>query len=69
MTTMAKRRITMGLPYHPSTRALIDAEIGIDGYELDIETLNGIVIGRSNSTGRSCDPSGATLDKLEKQTE
>jgi hypothetical protein len=31
---MAKRRITMGLPYHSSTRALIDAEIGIDGYEL-----------------------------------
>jgi hypothetical protein len=31
---MAKRRITMGLPYHPSIRALIDAEIGIDGYDL-----------------------------------
>ena len=26
----------MGLPYHPRTRALIDGEIGIDGYELDI---------------------------------
>jgi 4,5-dihydroxyphthalate decarboxylase len=33
---MAKHRITMGLPYHPRTRALIDGEIGIDGYELDI---------------------------------
>ena len=26
----------MGLPFHPRTRALIDGEIGIDGYELDI---------------------------------
>jgi len=34
--TMAKHRITMGLPYHPRSRALIDGEIGIDGYELDI---------------------------------
>ena len=33
---MAKHRITMGLPYHPRTRALIDGEISIDGYELDI---------------------------------
>lgn len=33
---MAKHRITMGLPYHPRTRALIDKEICIDGYELDI---------------------------------
>lgn len=33
---MAKPRITLGLPYHPRTRALIDGEIGIDGYELDI---------------------------------
>ncbi len=33
---MVKRRITMGLPYHPRTRALIDGEISIDGYELDI---------------------------------
>ena len=33
---MAKHRITMGLPYHPRTRALIDREINIDGYELDI---------------------------------
>ena len=34
--TMAKPRITLGLPYHPRTRALIDGEIGIEGYELDI---------------------------------
>jgi 4,5-dihydroxyphthalate decarboxylase len=33
---MAKQRITLGLPYHPRTRALIDEEIGIDGYELEI---------------------------------
>ncbi len=33
---MAKQRITLGLPYHPRTRALIDGEIGIDGYELEI---------------------------------
>jgi 4,5-dihydroxyphthalate decarboxylase len=33
---MRKRRITLGLPYHPRTRALIDGEIGIDGYELEI---------------------------------
>jgi len=33
---MAKHRITLGLPYHPRTRALIDGEIGIDGYELEI---------------------------------
>jgi 4,5-dihydroxyphthalate decarboxylase len=33
---MAKHRITLGLPYHPRTRALIDGEITIDGYELDI---------------------------------
>jgi 4,5-dihydroxyphthalate decarboxylase len=33
---MEKRRITLGLPYHPRTRALIDGEIGIDGYELEI---------------------------------
>jgi 4,5-dihydroxyphthalate decarboxylase len=33
---MAKHRITMGLPYHPRTRALIDGEISVDGYELDI---------------------------------
>jgi 4,5-dihydroxyphthalate decarboxylase len=33
---MKKRRITLGLPYHPRTRALIDGEIGIDGYELEI---------------------------------
>ena len=33
---MAKHRITMGLPYHTRTRALIDGEISIDGYELDI---------------------------------
>src|SRR5215471_15340359 len=36
MTMMAKHRITMGLPYHSRTRALIDGEISIDGYELDI---------------------------------
>ena len=33
---MARHRITLGLPYHPRTRALIDGEIGIDGYELEI---------------------------------
>jgi 4,5-dihydroxyphthalate decarboxylase len=33
---MAKPRITLGLPYHPRTRALIDGEIDIDGYELEI---------------------------------
>ena len=33
---MSKPRITLGLPYHPRTRALIDGEIGIDGYELQI---------------------------------
>jgi 4,5-dihydroxyphthalate decarboxylase len=33
---MAKHHVTLGLPYHPRTRALIDGEIGIDGYELEI---------------------------------
>jgi 4,5-dihydroxyphthalate decarboxylase len=33
---MAKQRITLGLPYHPRTRALIEGEVGIDGYELEI---------------------------------
>jgi 4,5-dihydroxyphthalate decarboxylase len=33
---MAQHRITLGLPYHPRTRALIDGEISIDGYDLDI---------------------------------
>ena len=33
---MAKPRITLGLPYHPRTRALIDGEIDVDGYDLDI---------------------------------
>jgi len=33
---MAKHRITLGLPYHPRTRALIGGAIGIDGYELEI---------------------------------
>lgn len=33
---MAKPRITLGIPYHPRTRALIDGEIGIDGYDLEI---------------------------------
>ena len=33
---MAKPRITLGLPFHPRTRALIEGEITIDGYELDI---------------------------------
>jgi 4,5-dihydroxyphthalate decarboxylase len=33
---MAKHKITMGLPYHPRTRALIDGEISLDGYELEI---------------------------------
>src|SRR5207237_9045801 len=30
--TMAKTRITLGLPYQPRTRALIDGEIAIEGY-------------------------------------
>jgi 4,5-dihydroxyphthalate decarboxylase len=34
---MAKKRLTMGLPYHQRTRALIDGEIEIDGYELSIK--------------------------------
>ncbi len=33
---MTKPKITLGLPYHPRTRALIDGEIGIEGYELEI---------------------------------
>ncbi|MGE5302316.1 MAG: hypothetical protein ACM3TN_03245 [Alphaproteobacteria bacterium] len=33
---MSRPPITLGLPYHPRTRALIDGEIGIDGYELQI---------------------------------
>jgi 4,5-dihydroxyphthalate decarboxylase len=33
---VARHRITLGLPYHPRTRALIDGDITIDGYELDI---------------------------------
>lgn len=33
---MARPRITMGLPYHPRTRALIDGEIGVDGYDIEI---------------------------------
>jgi 4,5-dihydroxyphthalate decarboxylase len=33
---MGKPRITLGLPYHPRTRALIDGEIGLDGYEVEI---------------------------------
>jgi 4,5-dihydroxyphthalate decarboxylase len=33
---MSHPRITLGLPYHPRTRALIDGEIGIEGYELQI---------------------------------
>ncbi len=33
---MTKPRISLGLPYHPRTRALIDGEVGIDGYELEI---------------------------------
>jgi 4,5-dihydroxyphthalate decarboxylase len=32
----ARHRITLGLPYHPRTRALIDGEIGLDGYDLEI---------------------------------
>jgi 4,5-dihydroxyphthalate decarboxylase len=36
MKEMSKPRITLGLPYHPRTRALIDGEIGIDGYKLQI---------------------------------
>jgi 4,5-dihydroxyphthalate decarboxylase len=34
---MSKKRITLGLPYHPRTRALIEGEIEIDGYELAIK--------------------------------
>ena len=33
---MAKHKITMGLPYHPRTRALIDGDISLDGYDLEI---------------------------------
>lgn len=33
---MQKPRITLGLPYHPRTRALIDGEVSVEGYELDI---------------------------------
>lgn len=33
---MSKPLITLGLPYHPRTRALIDGEIEIPGYELKI---------------------------------
>ena len=33
---MSRPRITLGLPYHPRTRALIDGEIGIEDYELQI---------------------------------
>jgi 4,5-dihydroxyphthalate decarboxylase len=33
---MAKPRITLGLPYHPRTRGLIDGEVAIDGYDLAI---------------------------------
>src|SRR5438094_7817107 len=35
-TTTAKARMTLRLRYHPRTRALIDGEIAIDGYELEI---------------------------------
>jgi 4,5-dihydroxyphthalate decarboxylase len=31
-----KPRIHLGIPYHPRTRALIDREVTIDGYDLDI---------------------------------
>ncbi|MEX0804929.1 MAG: hypothetical protein WD688_16670 [Candidatus Binatia bacterium] len=34
---MAKQVITMGLPYQPRIRALIEGEIGLDGYELRIK--------------------------------
>ncbi|MPZ76644.1 MAG: hypothetical protein GEU77_08965 [Deltaproteobacteria bacterium] len=34
---MAKPVITMGLPYQPRIRALIEGEIGLDGYELQIK--------------------------------
>ena len=33
---MAKPRISMGIPDHPRTRAIIDGDIKIDGYELDL---------------------------------
>ena len=33
---MPKPRITLGLHDHPRTRALIDGEVTVDGYELDI---------------------------------
>jgi 4,5-dihydroxyphthalate decarboxylase len=32
-----KQRITLGLPDHPRCRALIDGQIGIEGYQLDID--------------------------------
>ena len=31
-----KPRITMGIPYHPRTRAIIDGAVALDGYELAI---------------------------------
>ncbi|MGH7826741.1 MAG: hypothetical protein ACREQ7_16405 [Candidatus Binatia bacterium] len=34
---MSKKRIAIGLPYHPRTRALIDGEVEIDGYDLSIK--------------------------------
>jgi 4,5-dihydroxyphthalate decarboxylase len=33
----SKRRITLGLPDHPRCRAIIDGEVGIEGYDLDID--------------------------------
>ena len=33
-----KPRITLGLPDHPRCRALIDGKVGIEGYELDIDS-------------------------------
>jgi 4,5-dihydroxyphthalate decarboxylase len=33
---MAKPRISMGIPDHPRTRAIIDGAVAIDGYDLDL---------------------------------
>ena len=32
----SKPRITIGIPYHPRTRAIIEGEVTVDGYDLDI---------------------------------
>lgn len=33
---MAKPRISMGIPDHPRTRAIIDGDVTVDGYDLDL---------------------------------